>query len=328
VIAPIVLGFAAAGLAVVYVVYRYNLIYVYDSEHDTRGLHYPRALQQTLIGLYLAEVCLIGLLALGGGLGPLFLMILLLVLTVLVHISLNDALGPLLYNIPRTLAVPEEQLSQPNIPEKPFLDSDDFGDQTHFGDAEDMEDGITGQDFMHPSEQLAADQAIVDGPTGIRAVEGAEEAANIGSNIIGNLVQGKITKIGSHPIISRWVDRLDFWTFWISPDPAIKPNFMQKWLHPEIFEDYQMLKQMIPADLPTATYPEDLARHAFDPPSLSTPEPRLWIPRDAAGVSRQEVVHSGKVVSIIDEGAFLNENNRLEVDLNVYHPVLMERYPY
>jgi hypothetical protein len=311
----------------VYTVYRYNLIYVYDSENDTRGLHYPRALKQTITGLYLAEFCMIGLFGIGGGFGPLFLMIVLFVLTILIHISLSDALGPLLYQIPRTLATQEDQLLHPR-PE--FSETDiQFIYRTDLPEVTDMEDGVN-PDYMHPSEQLAADAAAFDGPEGTRAVEGAEELATIGTQIIGDLLQGNITSnVTSNPKLQRFIKAVDFWSYWTSPDTSItNPNFLLRWLHPEIFDDYKHFKQMIPKDLPEATYPEDMARHAYDPPSLSAPEPQLWIPRDLAGVSRQEVVHSGKVVPITDEGAFLNERNMLEVDLSISHPVMIERLLY
>lgn len=327
-IAPIILGFAAAGLTVVYVVYRYNLIYVYDNENDTRGLHYPRALKQTITGLYLAEICMIGLFSIGGGFGPAFLMILLLTLTILVHISLNDALDPLMYNIPRTLAAQEKDRLQPHSTMDRTVTEYQFIADTNLPDIEDMEDGID-PNFMHPSEQLAADAAAYDGVTTVRAVEGAEEAVSLGSRVIGDLFQGKFsTTVNSNPWLSRLIKRVDFWSYWISPDPGVTPTFLLKWLHPEIFEDHNILRQMLPADLPTAVYPEDLARRAYDPPSLLAVEPRLWIPKDLAGVSRQEVLHSGKVVSITDEGAFLDEYNRLEVDLSVFPQVLSERLQY
>ncbi|EEP81198.1 conserved hypothetical protein [Uncinocarpus reesii 1704] len=102
-IAPLILGFSAFGLYLVYQAYRYNLLFVYDSIVDTKGLIYPRALQQVLTGIYLAEICMIGLFAVREAIGPLILMAIFTILTILAHISLNDALAPLLSALPRTL---------------------------------------------------------------------------------------------------------------------------------------------------------------------------------------------------------------------------------
>ncbi|KAJ5908701.1 hypothetical protein N7495_001383 [Penicillium taxi] len=107
-ISPLILGFAFFGLYLVYQAYRYNFLYVYDIEIDTRGLVYPRALQHLLTGLYLAEVCMIGLFAIKGAVGPLIIMLIFLIGNVLAHISLNEALAPLNTFLPRSLDAEEE----------------------------------------------------------------------------------------------------------------------------------------------------------------------------------------------------------------------------
>lgn len=104
VIAPIILGFTAAGCSIMHLVYKYNLLYVFASEFDTRGLSYILALKQLLTGLYLAEVCLLGLFALKLAFGPVVMMFISITVTAVVHISLDEAVGPLLENLPRTLA--------------------------------------------------------------------------------------------------------------------------------------------------------------------------------------------------------------------------------
>jgi len=114
-VAPLVLGFAAIGLSFFYLAYRYQFLYVYNVPYDTKGLMYARALQQLFVGLYLAELCLIGLFSISLGqsrvpLGPLILMIIFLVFTVLCHASLNIALAPLLQYLPKTLETEEQRL--------------------------------------------------------------------------------------------------------------------------------------------------------------------------------------------------------------------------
>lgn len=106
--------FAAIGLFFFYFAYRYNFLYVYDTGVDTRGAVYPRALQQLFVGLYIAEVCLLGLFATRlnthGAIGPFVLMILLLLTTVIFNVGLNSALGPLIKFLPKSLEA-EERLS-------------------------------------------------------------------------------------------------------------------------------------------------------------------------------------------------------------------------
>ncbi|KAF2396576.1 DUF221-domain-containing protein [Trichodelitschia bisporula] len=106
-IAPLVLIFAAIGLYLFYFAYRYNLLYVYSTGVDTRGLVYPRALQQLFVGMYIAEICLLGLFATRldkkGTIGPFVMMILLVIFTALYNVGLNSAITPLLRYLPKTL---------------------------------------------------------------------------------------------------------------------------------------------------------------------------------------------------------------------------------
>ena len=101
IIAPLVLGFAAIGLYFFYLAFRYNMLYKTGAGYDTKGLMYPRALQQLFVGLYFAEVCIIGIFAIGMGsafmqaVGPLVLMILLLVSHVF---SVNHLSAQLTFN--------------------------------------------------------------------------------------------------------------------------------------------------------------------------------------------------------------------------------------
>ncbi|KAL4819788.1 hypothetical protein BDW67DRAFT_173077 [Aspergillus spinulosporus] len=110
-IAPLILGFCFVGVYLVYQAYRYNFLFVYDIRIDTKGLVYPRALQHLLTGVYLANICLIGLFAIKSAIGPLLIMVFFTILFICAHLSLNEALAPLNSFLPRTLDV-EEELQQ------------------------------------------------------------------------------------------------------------------------------------------------------------------------------------------------------------------------
>ncbi|KAG9240791.1 hypothetical protein BJ878DRAFT_524228 [Calycina marina] len=102
IISPLVLGFAAVGFGFVYLATRYNTLYVLTNNVDTRGAAYARALQHLMIGVYLAELCLIGLFAINTAPGPVALMVIFLVLTVSYHVAMNQALGQLTVYLPET----------------------------------------------------------------------------------------------------------------------------------------------------------------------------------------------------------------------------------
>ncbi|EXJ84337.1 hypothetical protein A1O3_05004 [Capronia epimyces CBS 606.96] len=109
-IAPLMLGFATIGLGLFYFAFRYNLLFVDSSAIDTKGLVYAKALQHTLVGCYLAAICLIGLFAIRAAIGPLVLMVVFLIFMILYHISLTSAIKPLLHFLPRSLEVEEAAL--------------------------------------------------------------------------------------------------------------------------------------------------------------------------------------------------------------------------
>lgn len=96
-IAPLVLGFSTIGLALIYIAFRYNFLYTYENNIDTRGAAYQKALQQLMTGVYISELCLIGLFAIAVGdsraaIGPLVIEVVLLAFTILFHLTLRKAL--------------------------------------------------------------------------------------------------------------------------------------------------------------------------------------------------------------------------------------------
>ncbi|KAG2411603.1 hypothetical protein HFD88_009159 [Aspergillus terreus] len=215
-IAPLILGFAFVGLYLVYQAYRYNFLFVYEMRIDTKGLVYPRALQHLLTGIYLADVCMIGLFAIKGAVGPLVIMVLFMILTVLAHISLNEALEPLYTFLPRTLGVEEEA-------------------------------------------QAAKQEAYTQQP------------------------------------LSRW-------------------EAAWKWFHPNLYRDYAALRRKVRRDHVEIRYSEEERENAYYEPCITAPMPTLWIPRDKWGFSQQEIMDTPAGIPITDEGAHLDEKNKIVWD--------------
>ncbi|KAL2419904.1 putative membrane protein C24H6.13 [Exophiala dermatitidis] len=112
-IAPLVLGFAAIGIFLFYFSYRYNLLYVIQVKTETRGESYSRALQHMMTGVYLAELCLIGLFGTKGAAGPSTLMTILLVATAVHHYTVNKYLAPLEQYLPLEILSDEDEEQQP-----------------------------------------------------------------------------------------------------------------------------------------------------------------------------------------------------------------------
>ncbi|KAI1906924.1 hypothetical protein LOZ52_006714 [Ophidiomyces ophidiicola] len=256
-IAPLILGFSSLGLYLVYQAYRYNLLFVYDATVDTKGLIYPRALKQVLTGIYLAEICLIGLFAIRGAIGPLAIMAVFTLLTVLSHISLNDALRPLLSALPRT------------------LDNEDAVKEEILGDLQ--------------------DQTLTVDPE-----KGRSSTASIPPVSVG-------FKARVHRRLMRLVTRL---------------------LHPSSYADYALLRKKVRQD-PGIVYDQMIDDNAYYPPPVVSPTPLLWIPRDRAGYSRQEIALASGVIRMTDEEAHLDEKNKVVWDkVGMKPPIWKEKVFY
>jgi calcium permeable stress-gated cation channel len=129
-ISPLVMGFAAIGLSLYYFSYRYNLLFVIQSKVDTKGQAYTQALQHLLTGVYIGELAMIGLFALGSANGPLVLTAVLFVVTILYNILTNKYLKPLETSLPTDIAsaADEEDGDEASTEATPLLSSVEEGD--------------------------------------------------------------------------------------------------------------------------------------------------------------------------------------------------------
>ncbi|KAG8527415.1 uncharacterized protein KY384_007567 [Bacidia gigantensis] len=252
VIAPLVMAFSTIGLYLIYLAYRYNLLFVFNSNIDCHGLVYPRALQQTTTGIYLAIVCLIALFAVSKAWGPLILMIVYLVFAALFHLSLNSAIDPMLQYLPKTLQVEEDSLLA-------------------------LENG-------HPDPQ--------------------EKETKIGTQAVEEVENG------------------------LGPAPHKKPNMLTKFLKPHVYTDYHTMRRLVPRGFADITYDPEVERTAYYHPAISSPTPILWIPRDQMGVSRQECIHSSKVIPMTDESAGFDETGNMTWDHESARPPIYEEKVY
>jgi hypothetical protein len=241
-IAPLMLGFATIGLSLFYFAQRYNLLFVDSSVIDTKGLVYAKALQHTLVGCYLAAICLIGLFGIRTAPGPLILMVILLVLMILYHISLTSAMHPLLHYLPRSLEAEEAAL----------LHADD-----------------------EPQRQ-------------------SDSRSRNEKDTVRELRQ---TRSSMTP-----------------PSSGPKIGFLKKFIRPDIYASYAVLRKLVPQDFAEIRYAPEVERDAYQHPAVNATAPLLWVPRDVMGVSRQECLHTNKATPMTDEGAEFNEKGRIVWD--------------
>lgn len=242
-IQPLVLGFAAIGLYVYYLSYRYQLLYVCSTKVDTRGESYKRALQQMPTGIYFAELCLIGLFGAKKAGAQATLMIVLLVLTAVVNLVLDRTLRPLeLY---------------------------------------------LGLDVWNEQEPLLAQEDGVDEDD-----EAAVHAASHGRRLGLNRLPNPIPRFLSDAFDSVVSDSRDQVKAWLN-DPSSRE------------EDTSPLKE------------EDLEK-AYLQPALTSKTPKLWIPKDPIGVSKQEIEQNqAEGIPGTDEAAEIDEDGKLHWDSRI-----------
>ncbi|KAJ6442505.1 calcium permeable stress-gated cation channel [Purpureocillium lavendulum] len=336
-IAPLILVFAAGGMAAMRIVWRYNLLYIYDSDFDSKGLFYPRALLHLIIGLYLAEICLIGLFALHLSFGPLAMMVMFFLFTGLVHLSLGDAIAPLLLNLPQTLVMePEVQREEREAEEKarelararaaeeaeaePGAANSYYDTTQTFGEEQDGRgDGDGEDDYIDTDDEgIDTDDDEEATVTNERALEGAGSIKATLTEWLKHTTKSKMRDEVSRSGIPDAFNKVAQWTG-AKRDPEKPPGLVARWLHPEEYEDFVALREAMiePEDKhrPKIEYPPGPRRHYcdFTPPEVWAPRPVLWIPRDEARVSRQEVAHTRKYTPVSDQAASMDDRGRITV---------------
>ncbi|KAL3229778.1 Phosphate metabolism protein 7 [Nakaseomyces bracarensis] len=100
IIAPIILVFSTIMFLFLYLSNLYNLNFVKGFSFDLKGRNYVRALLQVFVGIYLSEVCLLGLFIMGKAWGPLVLECFWIAVTALCHIYIKRRFLPLIDAVP------------------------------------------------------------------------------------------------------------------------------------------------------------------------------------------------------------------------------------
>ncbi|KAL3452095.1 hypothetical protein BJX65DRAFT_267470 [Aspergillus insuetus] len=107
-----------------------------------------------------------------------------------------------------------------------------------------------------------------------------------------------------------------------------KVNFFTKYLRPDKYAGYEQLRRWVPSGADATTYSPEVEENAYYHPCISAQPPLLWIPRDEMGISTQEVRHTGRVIPITDEDAWLDEKNHIVWNIEKGVPPIFEEKVY
>lgn len=322
--------FAIINFALLWCAHRYNMLYVTRFRADTGGVLYPRALNQMFTGLYVMELCLVGLFFLvqdadGTVLcySQAIIMIVSIFLTGLFQIFLNREFGPLLRYLPITFedeAVLRDQAFQQEQNRRMGLYQDE--------DEEDLiaEDKVEGG-VPRPGS------AKSDNSTGIE-MENLRSAQQLNSA----KVHRKNMSSGGGSIRSKFVNPVSSTlkhsvTWAMQSGNAVKnvtigqaeqkiktaADFRrkkrvrdlenQRAIGHALFGDYaDEIEDLAPAER------DAKVRKAFTHSALRARRPVVWIPRDDLGVSDDEVRRTNDYsdhIRISNEGTALDSKCRV-----------------
>ncbi|CAI4961762.1 ANL_HP_G0008450.mRNA.1.CDS.1 [Saccharomyces cerevisiae] len=304
IISPLILLFAAVAFFLLYIAYLYNLTYVYQESPDARGIYYPRALFQTIVGIYIGQICLLGLFAVGKGWGPIVLQVIGICVTVLIHLHLSAAFDHLSKVIPVDTMKPLDGVSDTPSFKNIYkgIESTKVKKNT-FGANIDM-DGIKElPEFpikkYHKRSESVTEQQVENSIFSENTFEYQFNPANE-ANADGHAINAE-NLIEDVPLLA------DGDTMKIPPAP-----WWKRFLKPHIYYSYKAVKSRLP-EIYGLVDPDERVNdfdisHAYDYPAVSAQCPELWIPRDPFGFSKLLISDVSGVVEMNDENATIDEN--------------------
>ncbi|TAQ87156.1 hypothetical protein B7494_g4529 [Chlorociboria aeruginascens] len=309
VVSPIIIIFAIITFALLWIANRYNMLYVSRFKLDTGGLLYPRAINQTFTGLYVMEICLIGLFLLARDeqnhplIPQAIIMIVAALLTILYQVLLNVSFGPLLRHLPITFedeaVIRDEVFERAQARRLGIEDADEATALTHDGA------GIAGPGYIEMSNRNNA------APTHDRKFakfNPVNIAQGAGSWAVRSGRTFRSKALGHNPGNGGGIDSTQ--PLQLRAKRKRRDIEAQQKIANALYGDYNdEIEDLTPEERDT------LVKHAFQHYALRARRPTVWIPRDDIGVSDDEIRRTrdfaGRNIWISNVGAALDAKSRV-----------------
>ncbi|KAL8710808.1 MAG: hypothetical protein Q9220_004611 [cf. Caloplaca sp. 1 TL-2023] len=311
VISPLIMVFNIVTFGLFWLVYRYNTLYVTKFRFDTGGLLFPRAINQLFTGLYVMELCLIGLFFLvrdadaqGKSVGTpckgqAIIMIVVLILTILYQFLLNNAFGPLFRYLPITLE--DEAVGR----DEEFARAQEK--RWRLADGEREGDDIN--DLLEERERRSAEENRRAEEMEMQEIEDRRDRARLDPKNVDGPFSDAVSKFLPLPKKGGWADR--------SRQRASTQGIST--LHPDqthaSHHHHHNRQNRNPTDIEaqrsgtkigealfaglhdeiedlTPEERDKLVQRAFQHSALRARRPVIWIPRDDLGVSDDEILRT------------------------------------
>ncbi|KAI5950813.1 hypothetical protein KGF54_003887 [Candida jiufengensis] len=278
IISPLIIAFACVGFFLLFIAYCHNLLYVFDECPDTRGQHFPKALFQTFTGLYIGQVCLLGIFAVGKGWGPIVLQLIGVIATVFIHIHLYQAFHHLLEVVPLDC----------------MRALDGISNTASYNGPSEFQYKILDKKRHHHDPKF----------------ERKYNQEQINEKILKEDLEHEITKYDHEADID--ISRISVVPLLADRDKkhTESKNPIVQFLRPDVFLNYRHSKRLLPAICNVEPDIKD-NKHAYDAPAISAKCPGVWIPRDPMNLASIEIKDLSSVVDISDENAGFNEKGKI-----------------
>jgi hypothetical protein len=323
VIAPMILVFSVITFSLYWIANRYCMLYIYKNKEDTGGLLYPRAINQTFVGIYFMELCLIGLFFIARDQNDnltctpqAIIMIIMTAVTGIFQYLLSKSFSPLFRHLPITLE------DEAVLRDEAFARA-----QAARWEREDAEDEA--YENVADAHNTRGRAEVADEDIEMKKLSRAATSPNNRSDPRTNLLNPKTwtakgTTGGNHTSPSRSRSRSRGAEEPIStgdPFSLLRPRRRRHRSHHKDLESQKRIGAALFGS--TSDEIEDLTpherdvliTHAFKHSALRARRPTVWIPRDEMGVSDEEVrrteEYSGGRIWISNEGTALDGLGRV-----------------
>lgn len=309
VIAPIISIFAIITFSLLWVAHRYNMLYVTRFRTDTRGVLYPRAINQTFTGLYVMELCLIGLFSLvkneageSAAVPEAIIMFVALVCTVLYQYLLNTSFGPLFRYLPITFedeAVLRDEIFQRAQERRLGIAPDDDETTTlnnNNGDSSPVRDEIELRKLEKSDRTQTGSSSRFQKINPARGIRTAGTWAARGGKMVHHATIGKADTSLRAAADFRRRKRLKDLEAQRAMGEALYGGFNDE------------IEDLTPEER------DALVKKAFQHYALRAHRPTVWIPRDDIGVSDDEIIRTrqfSEYIWISNEGTALDSKARV-----------------
>ncbi|RCK63835.1 Uncharacterized protein RSN1 [Candida viswanathii] len=275
IISPLILIFACASFFLIYLAYAHNITYCFVEGPDAYGSHYPRALFQSFVGLYLSEIVLLGILAVGKGWGPVVLQLIVLLGTIFAHIHLGWAFDHLLRVVPIDVMRPLDGVSST---------SSFTGPTEYESKVLNRKKKHLNFDKAYQKEQKEEDRLKVEIKSQLESDNDLEAT------------------VDSTSVVPLLADR-DF-------KSTNSNNPIVRFIRPDVYLNFRYAKKMIPAVFNVEPVVVD-NKHAYDAPAISAKCPGVWFPADPMGLSEIEIEQLSPIVNISTNNATFNSKGKI-----------------